>query len=388
MKQSHVRSPKLLLCALLLALGGSEACLATSIIFPAFSAPIVSRNRAYFYCTPGKVVFCFDLKKNELAWRRDLGRVVDEVLLSPDGDVLALSGHHVLVLSPQTGKTLREQTIPGWRVKIDAQGRMIVYETLIQCIDYATGKKLWDSRLPDESNVEFKIAGEFLFVLLTPRQIVFEHNVPRIDKGRSELLAMKMTDGTLAWREAVPLSHSGYGASLEIRPAGDWLACATDTVIRLIESRSGIIRKRYEAETDIKGVDWWGTDRLVLCLGNIGSHQKRIRIITAEDFKTLSEFGIEAREAAGADIVGDVLLVGSLYRNYGIDLIQKKAIWTAFQRSRAVVDGRIYYGAAAESGDRRFERLFGICEPTTGKTTVLYREPVESARSQPTTAHH
>jgi hypothetical protein len=155
--------------------------------------------------------------------------------------------------------------------------------------------------------------------------------------------------------------------------------------------------KEYKSEVDICDIDWWGSSRLVVCTGNIGgsldfarldgsksrsdglSDQKTIQILNVDDLKPESDFPLKALEASSACVVGDVLIIGSLYRNYGLDLIHKRELWQDFQIHATVHDGLLYYGAYERGENQQGGRVFGVRDPRTGKTTVLYREQVETA---------
>jgi hypothetical protein len=140
---------------------------------------------------------------------------------------------------------------------------------------------------------------------------------------------------------------------------------------------TGETERRLDTDVDVCGLDWWGKDRMVLCLGNISSQMKTVRVVNLVDFKTLSKFDFEAPEAADAQVLGDVLLISSLYRNYGLDLKRKKIVWTAFQRHQSLSGNKIYFGAPEQPKDSAPERHFGVCDPNTGDSQVLYREKVE-----------
>jgi outer membrane protein assembly factor BamB len=381
-----VKCGRIVAIVFLLSLWTAPACIATSIVFPAFSAPIIHHGRAYFSHMVGKRVICFDLKARAIVWHRDLDFLVYTVFLSPSGGIVALGDKRAEVLDSLKGATISSSTDPRWRSAIDSRGRMfLVSGSLVRCVDWESGRQSWEFDTKYEYGPSVQVADGIVFALLSPRALSMSSGQPmRITDGKSEVFALRAENGALLWKEQLPLNHSGFASQLHVKPGKREVACATSNVLRFLDPATGKIVRQYKTDSDICDVDWWGDSRLVLCLGNIGTEQKTIRVIGTDDLRTKSEFSIEATEAAQTEIVGDVLLVGSLYRNRGIDLREKRQVWESFQRHQTVHEGLIYYGEPSGDQDKGSLRVFGTCDPKTGRTTVLYQESVEaSTRPRP-----
>ena len=152
------------------------------------------------------------------------------------------------------------------------------------------------------------------------------------------------------------------------------LLCSTDRFIQLVEADTGRRARRYDSETDIDGAAFWGGERIVLCLGGIRASQRTARILSVRDFTVISEFQFAALEVSSVGTAGDILLIHSLYRSIGIDLVQQTKLWEAFQRWETVSDGQIFFGACEREAGEPTKRIFGKCDLRSGKTTTLYAE--------------
>jgi hypothetical protein len=93
-----------------------------------------------------------------------------------------------------------------------------------------------------------------------------------------------------------------------------------------------------------------------------------------KDLALIEEFNFSAREISSIYTVGDILVTESLYRNYGLDLRERKQVWEAFQRWETVSNGQIFFGGNDIENDKITRRIFGECDPRTGATKTLYAE--------------
>jgi hypothetical protein len=360
-------------------LGWAPSSFGTSIVFPAFSAPIIHDGRAYFSYTSGKRVLCFDLSRKELAWKRDLDFLIARMDLSPEGEIVASGREQAVVLEPLTGQTVKPVAALGFTAEVDSQGHVYrLKDSRLECLASPSGPVIWHRDIEaKDSNAVSTVCGDWVFVSLSPRSIVSHSRGSRqIAAGKNELLILRARDGQVTWQQAVPLDHSGSGLWVKVKRGAGGLVCSTGTALYIIDEHTGKPIREYQVDEDIRCLDWWGASRLVLCLGNIGSRTKSIRVIHVEDLKPLAEFTISATEAARAEVADDMLIIRSLYRNYGVDLKAEEQVWQSGQRHETVFEGSIYYGEPAGTEGNR-KRVFGVCDLKTGKATKLYEEPVE-----------
>jgi hypothetical protein len=150
----------------------------------------------------------------------------------------------------------------------------------------------------------------------------------------------------------------------------------TDNALRIIEKNSGKVVKRWESkEKDIIGADFWKQDYIVVCLREIGSRERIVRVLNIKDFSVYSEFIINAVEVDSVKVVGDTLILESVYPNSGVDLSAGKIIWETRQWHYNVNDGEIFFGQYDEKYGIPF-RILGKCDPATGNRKILYSEMV------------
>lgn len=363
-----------LLCVLLF-FCSTIACYATSIIFPAFGRPVVRDEKIYTHHVVGHEVICFDISSKSIKWRTKLksDQMIHGLWMGLSNEILVYhwgSKYSVLyVLDTNTGQIKEKHLLKGRILDVTENGQ-VLYEdrqkiSKIYCYLYTKKKDIWafNPQTP-EAIISSWLCGEYFFIFVSPTG-------PDCD----EIICLKASDGSLIWREKVPVKQFSIHGS--VKEGGNYLLCVSDNVIRLLDKNSGKILKRYNSSVDLNGADFWGDGRIVMCLGGVTLDPIRtIRIIDTAAFKVLSEFQVKKVEVARVDVVGDILLLGSLYREMGVDLSKKKIVWNSYQRHQRIHNGLIYYGEPG--GDNaKSSRILGVCEPATGKTQSLYSEPVK-----------
>ena len=180
----------------------------------------------------------------------------------------------------------------------------------------------------------------------------------------------------------MPLSKAGFGVVGQVIEGDKHLLCVTDNAIRVLDKATGNELRRYESSLDIDGADYWGSLRIAICLGGVGKGSRTIQVIDSADFRVLSEFKISKAEVAYVEVVGDVLLLGALYRNMGVDLLKEEVIWEVGQWHKRIHDNLIYYGKHHYDEDtKKGYRVLGVCDPVTGEQEILYSELIPSTLS-------
>jgi hypothetical protein len=191
-------------------------------------------------------------------------------------------------------------------------------------------------------------------------------------KGTNLIACLSATKGASLWKESVPLSNKGFGVHLQISAGKKWLLCTTDNALRLVDNTSGKVMRWWRSDEDVDGADFWGEELIAVCLGGIGAETRTIQILNISDFKLVSRFEVDAREVSATQVIGDVIILHSLYRNIGVDLRSQKLVWRKGQRHSTVKDGLLYFGEHVPN-----KRVLGVCDPKTGDDTVIYSETLK-----------
>jgi hypothetical protein len=380
---------------ILLLLYSGIPCYGTSIAYPAFDTPVIQNGRIYAHHLWGHRVLCFDLSTKSVLWHTQLDQPIHKIwIASPNEIVLDHWGSQrsiLYTLDKNNGKVTGQHNLPGRILGVTEKGTVFHVhneeDARIRCYSYNKKKELWtfNPEVPN-SNISSALCGDYLFIFASPRSIVTssrfgKEETTSIKKGSNEIICLKASDASVLWREKVPLSKAGFGVSGSAKESRKHLLCVSDNAIRLLDKASGKKLKQYRRRVDIDGADFWGDDRIVICFGGTDAAMedgvRTIRVIDTNDFSVLSEFHVKKREVASATVVGNILLLGSLYREMGIYLLKKEIAWTAYQRHQRIYNGLIYYGGHIQETDKKLLRVFGVCDPATGKGEILYSEPVK-----------
>ena len=383
-----------ILCLLTLA-ALAIPCAAESIEFPAFGVPIVTDKLIitccpYFGHTP---VLAIDRQTNKVLWRVELPQSVFNVT-QVDADRFLAVGKGTLYLLDFAGRILQSQDLPGTLVGGPQDGKVwcCSYEThRIFCIAFMGDKVFWELDPNVEgSNAWPTLVGDLILLSVSPATIslnISSEGERTTFTGANRVVCLRASDGQQIWSEDVPLDEHSYGVSLRVASGKDAILCSTDSELLVLDPKSGAIKQRYQAGEGINGVDFWGKDRLAMCLGGLSATTRTIRVLSLSDRRILDEFQVERQEVASLTTVGDVAVLGSVYRDVGVDLQARRIAWDRFQLHWDEHDGLIYYGAPNDQRESHQWRILGVLDPKTGKDTELYREAVkletQKAASQP-----
>ncbi len=359
-------------------LAGYSVCTGTSIVFPAFNAPIVTEDAIFAHHTYGKSLICIDRKCDTVRWRFKAPTPIERAWIVSNRTIAIVSANKVSILDSSRGSILKSWFITG-HVFGGMRNGNILSETRndeVVCTELNTGMQLWKHECQEpHSNLWPVLADDLIFIGLDPRSIMtrFDGRTRQITmKGTNAVVCLSAKLGMPLWNESVPLSNHGLGVHLQVSKGLDRLLCMTDNSLRLVDRKSGRIVSRWDhKDDDIDGADFWGDGRMAVCFGGIGATKRTIRMLGAADFKTKAEFTARALEVASVKVVGDVMILDSLYRSIGVDLRSQKTIWEKGQRHYTIKDGLLYFGE-----NQNGKRVLGVCDPKNGRDTEIYSEPV------------
>jgi outer membrane protein assembly factor BamB len=353
--------------------------MATSIVFPAFDAPLVADDVILAHHTSGERLICLDRKTGAVRWQIKATAPIWSTYRVDSNRIAAVHADKVSMIETSRGTSLKTEDIAGVFFGRSTDGYILskTRNDAVVCSDLDTGKRVWKRQCRERnSNVMPIIVDDFMFLAFSPRTISMHSD------GKSKGVTMKGTNlvtcfsaktGTPLWEEPVPLSRKGFGVHLQVAASQKWLLCTTDNALRLLDRKSGKILSRWRSEEDIDGADFWGDGLIAVCIGGIGASTRTIRTLNASDLTLNAEFAVDAVEVASVKVVGDVMVLHSFYRNIGVDLRSQIVIWRKGQRHCTVQSGLLYFGEHADN-----KRVLGVCDPKTGRDTVIYSETVEN----------
>ena len=370
----------ILLHILFILLAEANACMATSILFPAFNAPLITDNEIIAHHTYGKEIICLDKTSCIVRWKIYAKDPIQSIFRVDSNMIAVIHAETASIIDVSQGTTLKEMEIPGsmFGKSKDNHILSITIDDLLTCSDLNTGKLIWKRPCRvDKSNLMPLIVDDLIFLSYSPSTITThsDSNGERVSIEGTNLIACHSAkDGTAFWREPVLLSNMGFAMLPQAVYSSQWILCTAGNTLRLIDRVSGGVLFQKHFEDDVDGADFWMTDRIAVCFGGIGANTRTIRVLNANNFDIVFEFSVDAMEVANVDVVGHILILNSLYRNIGVDLRSQKIVWEKGQRHYTVQDGLLYFGESANN-----QRILGICNPTTGTDRVIYSEPVEDA---------
>lgn len=354
--------------------------------FSAFDAPIVQEHNLFANYLYGNDLICLDMCTHSVRWRTKLPQPIYKIWSGVTNEIIVAHRQGISSVNNSNGQILFTMDVDGygfWTVFGFNENGYIYYQVNrheIACKSYKEDKEIWRFR-PDMLGSYYirpSLSEDFVFLCINPTTISLRSNAPYKErfatKGLNKLICISSSDGSKIWEEALPFSKAGFGSSLHLSSGLQYNLCVTENAIRLIEKNSGEVIKRWESmEEDIDGADFWKQDYIVLCIGGIGSRERTIRVLNIKDFSIYSEFRINAIEVESVKVVGDTLILESLYRNSGVDLLDGKKKWETGQQHYTVKEGDIFFGQHDDHYGIPF-RIVGRCDPTTGSRKVLYSE--------------
>jgi len=223
-----------------------------------------------------------------------------------------------------------------------------------------------------------KVCGKYIIVFVRPSSITFStiksKEITIID-GQYKVLCLRTRDGSIVWQEEQKWDDTGYNYG-NVKVGAKLILCSTSDAVRLIDKDSGQLLRKYESDIEIDGADFWdGDNKIVICLGKFAVGRSRsIRVIDSNNFEVICEY-ISHGEIAQINVIGDIAVLGALYRNVGLDLRTGTKIWTCGQRHHTFHNGLIYYGEHYyDQADDNEYRALGVVKPDTGKKEILYLE--------------
>lgn len=329
----------------------------------------------------GKALLCLDMESRAVLWRLELPYPISDIWITKDNRLVVRQENSVAVLASLTGKTLYTKPVPGPVFGMAADGAVYckTKEGDIVCILLDSGEERWrfNIRAPD-SNIHLEYFEPFVFVLLRPRTIVSrmdgQGNTTSME-GLNKLICLSAGNGAVLWKEDLPLSKAAFAASIQVQGAAKWILCATDKQVRLMNRQTGKVMRVFDSPEDINGVDFWGDKHIALCLGGFGAESRTVQILDVNNFAVQSEFSVAVDEVAFTRVVGNVLILESLYHHVGVDMVSGKVIWKVGQIWWTLHQDNLIFGGHT-GGGRDMQRVLGILDPKTGKMTLLHSEEV------------
>lgn len=358
-------------------------------IYPAFDAPLVQGNNFFANYLYGNDLICFDMSIQSVRWRTKLSKPIFKIWRGKTNEIIVVHGENISSVNSCNGQIYFTKRVGRFAFGVNEvfginEKDYLYYQIKtndIICASYRTGIELWRYRADlSDSFMTPSLLEKFVFLCINPSRLSIGLNpteserIPK--KGFNKLTCLSTSNGAQLWEEKLLLSKVGFGSQLHLSSGPQYYLCVTENVLRLIEKNSGKVVKQWESQgEDIDGADFWKQDYVVVCLGGIGSRDRTIRVLNINDFSVYSEFRINAMEVASVKVVGDTLILESLYRNSGVDLLSGKKTWETRQWHYNVNDGEIFFGEY----DVKYGiplRILGKCDPTTGNRKILYSEMV------------
>ncbi len=374
----------LFLLMLLATLGGNY-----DFAYPAFDAPLIQGNSLFANRLYGNDLICLDMPTRSIRWRTRLSGPIIKIWGGNTNEIIVVHGENISSVNRRNGQILFTKHVGKHLYGVneifgvnEEEGFYYQIKTNdVICSSYITDAEFWRYRV-DLSGCYMtpSLCEKSVFLSIHPSTTSLKRNAPYeerfVAKGLNKLVCISAADGGQIWEEMLPLSKAGYSSSVHLSSGSQYNLCLTENAIRFIEKSSGKVVKRWESrEEDIDGADFWKQGYLVVCFGGIGSTARIIRVLNIKDFSVYSEFKINAREVSSVKVIGDTLMLESLYRNIGVDLSAEKKIWETFQWHYNVKDGEIFFGQY----DKKYEipvRILGKCDPATGSRVILFSEMV------------
>lgn len=351
-----------------------------SRVFPAFGKPVVQENYIFSYYTWGKVLLCLDMESSTVLWRAKLRHPIFAIWATEDDHLVARQRSSIVILDSLTGKILCSKTVPGYVFGLtpDETAYCLTDDDDIVCVRLDDGNQHWRYKTNARgSNVWPSHFQGFVFALVRPRSITTTYTEGQAQttsiEGSNRLICLSARNGAELWKEGLPLSQAGSEPRIHICAASEYILCATDNRIRLLDRQTGEVMRVLDSPEDIDGAAFWNEHHIVLCLGGIGKTTKTVRVLGANDFAVQSEFPVEAKAVSSAKVVANVLILGSLYQHVGVDLLSGKMIWKVGQLWGTVRQDNLIFGGHTGDGWNA-QRVLGALDPKTGEMRLLHSE--------------
>ena len=336
-------------CVCVALLGGCSVHSGKSIIFPAFDAPLVTDDAIFAYHTFGDQLVCLERNSGTVRWRIKTTARIGSMFRVDANRIAAVHDDKLSVIETSTGAIVNTVPIPGYVFGRSTDGNILTRteQDVIVCADVNTGARVWTHQgHQQDPQVRARIADDLIF--LSSRRTIRTHPGGESESVTMELkhpvVCLSAKNGTPLWSEPVTVRDWWLGVRLRVASNEKWALCTTDYALRLLERHSGRIVNRRRSEEMTHGADFWGDDRIAVCSGRLAADTKIIRILNVPDLTLNAEFTVDAMVVTWVTVVGDVMILDSLYRSIGVDLESETVIWEKGQRHYTVHDGLLYYG--------------------------------------------
>lgn len=357
-----VPRPVLLLLSVLLF--SSHVC-GTSIVFPAFDNPLLFPKHIVLHHTYGKEVIGFNREGRTVSWRAVTSSPIYESFSAGTNRFILIQKDQFSMINVDDGKVLFQGALHGY-VTGFADGKLISRNgSLTTCYSVDTGKVLWEYRWPEDlSNLWPRVCDQFVFLSVTPGgyHATLANGQEHVKlKGTNAIVCLSLHDGKELWKEMLPPDKSGrFSLSL----GNDAILCSSERELFILDRKSARIIQRRKTEANIQSAVLWGENRfVVLTTGG------EVVVYDRKNFTKISTSPVPIQTVGTVTLLGDILLLESLYRLHAFDLRNKASLWTKGQRHITLGIGSIYYGEYEEGS-----RIFGRTDPATGTDEVLYSE--------------
>lgn len=353
----------------------ASVCGATSIVFPAFSTPILKEGMLVSLSPDRKRLVALDTR-GSLKWERQLDNAFS-VAERPDGKLWVLSGNTAAILNLADGSLHSQFTVPGigwlhYEEKADilfgAPAKADFREqTGLTVFEAATGAVVCSAK-----------QGETIAYADSDIIVIANGERKNVDQGytyvRSWLEGFRRSSGKQVWRAELTGRPDPYHSVAKVR---NWLVFEDGTDWLLVDLTDGQSR-RYRIE---KGVDAFGPSGLreedgylafttgQLNMKDFNRSEHTISVVSIPDLKVISKRKVEVIEINHSEKCGEFLITDALYRTACFRQDGTK-VWEHFQMHRtSPIDGVIYFSDFSEGRAR-----IGSLEVATGKENILFSE--------------
>lgn len=352
---------------------------ATSIIFPAFSKPILKEGVLVVLSPDRKRLVALDTK-GTLKWERRLAER-SSLAERPDGKLWLLTGNSAAAVNLIDGSLQPQFIVPdvGW-LRHEEKADILFgapaeadfrEQTGLTVFQAATGAVVCAAR-----------QGETIAYADPDIIVVANSERKNVDRGytyaRSWLEGFHRSSGKQEWRAELTGRPDPYHSVARV---GNWLVFEDGTDWLLINLADGQSRRaRIEKGTDALGPSGlreedgnlaFTTSQLNTKDFNRSEHT--VSIVSIPALKVLSRRKVEVIEAGHSEKWGEFLITDSLYRTACFRQDGTK-VWEHFQMHRtSPLEGVIYFSDFNEGRAR-----VGSIKVPTGKESILFAEAVES----------
>jgi hypothetical protein len=369
-----MRLIKVIFLACLLASG----CEATSIIFPAFTEPIIKKGFLVALSPDRKRLVALDAK-GTLKWERRLDEP-SSLVERQDGKLWILTGNAVSILNIVDGSLQPQFTVPNvsW-LRYERKADILFGAPAKNDFREQTGLTVFQAAT---GAVLFSVEqGEAIAYADSDIIVVASGERKNVDQGytyaRGWIEGFRPSNRKQEWRAELTGRPDPYHSVARVR---NWLVFEDGTDWLLVDLNDGQIRRALIE----KGSDVFGPSGLreenghlafttgQLNMKNFSRSEHTISVVSIPDLKVISQKKVEVIEAVHSEKWGEFLITDALYRTACFRQDGTK-IWEHFQMHRtSPIDGVIYFSDYSEGRAR-----IGSIEVATGKENILFSEAVK-----------